>query len=132
MKHLCYLVLVFSCSVTQLPAKALAETVVNCQTIQSFTWPIKEPHGLMVVKTAFISMDWPLSGNSIELAKGRSAQAAWKSCRRNLGDQFRAHWSQLGVPLPIPLDEFGQARPPRMCEDSYNRPDLYTCALVER
>lgn len=131
MKSLVYLVLVIFCFIIQLPVKALAEVVVNCKTTQAYTWPMKDPNGLPVSKVASISIDWPVSGTS-ETAKGRSAQVAWKSCRRNLGDQFRNHWSQLGFPLQLPQDEFGRLRMPRMCEDYHDRPDLYTCFVVER
>lgn len=132
MKHSVHFILITFCLAVQLPAKALAETVASCQTTQSYTWPIKDPNGLMITKTAVISLDLPVSDLSEKAAKKRSAQAAWKTCRRNLGEQFLAHWTQLGSTLPFPLDEFGEARPPTMCEDYFNRPDLYTCSLIER
>ena len=112
-------------------AEVQSQQGYRCITIQTFLWPMKNPSGLDVVHTVRVVME-SYSTDDYQ-AKISAAQAAWKTCRQTLGIRFDEDWSALGADrAPFPPDEFGQPRPPKICETIYKRPDLYECNHVAR
>lgn len=108
-------------------ARAEIQSGYRCTTTQTFTWPVEAPNGSKVEHTARITIE---SYNTDDyLAKVASAMAAWKSCRQILHRKFDDDWRQIGFAgAPYP----GERRPLKICEDFYEKPELFTCVAVTR
>jgi hypothetical protein len=120
----------FGLLISMSTARADVQKGFRCSTTQAFIWPILGPHGEQLEHTVRVVME---SYGTDDFTEMSAAQAAWKVCRDALGRQFDEDWRQFGFArAPLPIDEVGEQKQPRMCETRYKNPALYLCEEVTR